>query len=99
MDVEAMSGGGPDGPFVPVSREDVSDLAGLPRRFDRFAEEVRTSFDMLGAQILPAINRIEQGLADLRLEMRSELNDLHRRVSALEAAPRPRKKSPVKKRR
>ncbi len=79
------------GNFVPVTRDDVSDLAGLPRRFEQFAEEVRTSFDMLGAQILPAINRIEQGLADLRVEMRSEVNDIHRRLSALEAKPRARK--------
>lgn len=73
--------------FKPVTPADVTDLALLPRRFDLFAEEVRTSFTLLGDKILPAIGRIEAAIVDIGQRVTSverEVRDLAERVEALE---------------
>ena len=73
-----------------VRTEDVNDLSLLPRRFDAFAAEVRTSFEVLGDKLLPAIERIHLAIED----MARRLSDIEKRVLALETKPRrkPRKK-------
>ena len=41
--------------FVPVTRDDVTDLALLPKRFDLFAADVRQSFEILSGKVLPLL--------------------------------------------
>ncbi len=66
------------------------DLDGLPRRFELFAEEVRTSFDLLGNKILPTLERIEMRLEDIVLRV-DQLERSHLvmkdRIAALERRP------------
>lgn len=75
--------------FKPVTAlgGETSDLALLPRRFDRFAIEMRTSLELLGMQLLPAINRLDHTATDLAIRMTSmnrDLTHLSKRVAALE---------------
>jgi hypothetical protein len=80
--------------FRPVRPDEVSDLALLPKRFDAFAAEVRSSFELLGNKILPALERLEEAMAELgqrvtRLEA-SQTSTEHR-LAALEARATKRK--------
>lgn len=84
--------------FKPATAADVTDLELLPRRFEQFAAEVRTSFELLGEKILPKLERIEVAITDLAQRMgaleRAQLA-LDARVTALEARAhkKPRKKA------
>lgn len=82
---------GSDG-YQPVTRDDVSDLALLPRRFDLFAAEVKQGFEILANQILPKLDRI----AATQSDQGHELAQLSKRVAALELHVHKRK--PRKKR-
>lgn len=78
-----------DDRFPAVRTGEMDDLALLPRRFDQFAEHVRTSFDLLGEKILGGMSRIDEALRDMshrigRLERGQR--DLDRRVAELEKA-------------
>ncbi len=90
----------PTGDFKPVTADEVSDLALLPRRFDQFVAEFRTSFELLVEKLLPAINRIDDAIADHG----QRLSAVEARVARLELAaqvPPPRtraKRSPTRKR-
>jgi hypothetical protein len=84
-----------DDEFNPVKAADVSDLAGLPRRFDAFAAEIRTALELLTTQLLPAINRINDRLDDdaIRLNrIEKKHNDLDQRVAALEQRAKQQRK-------
>lgn len=73
--------------FRPGTRDDVSDLALLPRRFDRFVIEIRTSFEVLTDKILPTIQKLNQTQADIVARLTSMNQDLTRlsiRVAHLE---------------
>lgn len=80
--------------FVPVTREDVSDLNSLPRRFDSFAAEVRTNFSVLAEKLLPAIDRIHSALDDIAFRL-THLERAHaeteKRLAVLEAKRKKRK--------
>ncbi len=96
-----------DKPFVPVTRADVTDLELLPRRFEQFAEEMRTTLTLLVERFLPAVERLGAELADVRVTQRQqadELAEVRTRLAVLEAAqvPPPRvraKRPPLKKKR
>lgn len=86
--------------YKPVTREDVTDLALLPKRFDLFAHEVRQSFELLTERLIPALTRIEEKLEDFgvriaRLE-RGQV-DTTARITALEQAAKRRLKATRKK--
>lgn len=91
---------GTDG-YKPVTRDDVSDLALLPRRFDLFAAEVKQGFEMLANQILPKLDRIVATQTDQGYELtqlRRDHTQLTKRVAELERrgqvqARKPRKKT------
>jgi hypothetical protein len=75
--------------YVPVTADDVSDLALLPRRFDSFAAKISHELGMLGDKILPALIRIgeHQDRQDARLLEIERLQREHDdRLAALEAA-------------
>lgn len=61
--------------FKPVAREDVTDLALLPRRFDSFAAQCLIRFDHLDIRIGHALERII-----------TKLEDHEHRISSLERA-------------
>lgn len=88
-----------DDSFKPLTRDDVTDLAGLPRRFDLFVAETRQSFELLAEKIIAPIARIQESITDVVCRLnameRTQL-DHARRLEALEAQARPRK-SPRKK--
>ena len=79
--------------FTPVTREDVSDLHSLPKRFDMFAAEIRSSFELLGNRILPFIAKVESTLVDIS-ERVSTIerwkNQADDRLAALERISKPR---------
>ena len=50
--------------FKPITRDEVSELALLPRRFDQFASEVRQSFELLAEKLIPTLARLEEVIAD-----------------------------------
>jgi hypothetical protein len=86
--------------YKPVTREDVTDLALLPKRFDLFAHEVRQSFELLTERLIPALTRIEEKLEDFgvriaRLE-RGQVDNTAR-ITALEQAAKRRIKAARKK--
>lgn len=80
--------------YHPVTRDDVTDLALLPRRFDVFAAEVRTSFELLRELIVPALTEIKASIAHLcrrvevleqnQLSAHARLDAAHTRIEALE---------------
>lgn len=83
--------------YRPVTREDVTDIALLPRRFDLFAAEVRTSLELLGEKVIQTLARIERAQLELarrldHVEQRAISNT--ERIEALEATNRRRKKNP-----
>ncbi|HEY6038807.1 MAG TPA: hypothetical protein VIV58_31210 [Kofleriaceae bacterium] len=59
--------------YKPVTGEDVTDLALLPKRFDLFASAVQQQLDVIGNKILPLLT-----------EIRDEVKDLRSRVAELE---------------
>lgn len=75
---------------------DLSDLELLPKRFDMFAAEMRSSLELLVNKFIPAIESIRDELKVMRDDVRaishqqtriaSDLDDTNKRVSALEAA-------------
>lgn len=91
--------------FKPVTRDDVSDLGLLPRRFDLFVAETRQALEMLGDKLLAPLLEIKDAVADLRLRATHTEERLcatervqvehERRIAALEAVhaqpPKPRK--------
>lgn len=62
--------------FKPGNRDDVDDLALLPRRFDLFAGEMRLALEI----IANALKRIESAIADEKVMTK----DLDTRVRVLE---------------
>ena len=87
--------------YKPVTREDVTDLALLPKRFDLFATEVRQSFELLTERLIPALTRIEEKLEDFGVRLaRLERGhtDHAARIAALEQAAKRRLKATRKKR-
>ena len=86
--------------YKPVTREDVTDLALLPKRFDLFAAEVRQSFELLTERLIPALTRIEEKLEDFGVRL-SRLERAHTdhaaRITALEQAAKRRLKVTRKK--
>lgn len=82
--------------FQPLTREDVSDLAGLPRRFDLFVADTRQSFELLTEKLITPIVRIGEQVTDVVLrvaeveraqhEIRTTQQDHARRIEALEVA-------------
>lgn len=86
--------------YKPVTREDVTDLALLPKRFDMFATEVRQSFELLNERLIPMLTRIEERLDDLGVRMsriEREQHDHAARITALEQAAKRRIKAARKK--
>jgi hypothetical protein len=79
-----------------VGAGDLDDWKILPRRFEAFMVEVRTSFDVLGNKILPSLERIEHAIGDLadrvtRLEAaRHRAED---RLAVLEQRSKPKRKA------
>ena len=54
-----------DGKFPPYRPGELDDIAQLPGQFRSFAAEVRSSFELLGNRIIPALVRIESTMVDL----------------------------------
>ena len=82
-----------------VTREDVADLGLLPKRFDMFASEVRSSFELLGNRILPQLTKIESMLVDLGSRVSTiEAHQLRSdsRIDAIEAQLRALRRRPRK---
>ena len=80
--------------FKPVTRDDMTDLALLPRRFDMFAFEVKESFTRLSAKLLPFMQRMEAAVTDIRErvgELERHRIRLEDRIEALEQKPKRRK--------
>lgn len=65
--------------FIPIRRDELTDLELLPRRFDMLAGEVRELLGVIRHQLVPAIQRLTEQSADDRREL-SRLRD---RVAAL----------------
>lgn len=95
-----MSG---SGEFKPVTWQggETTDLALLPKRFDRFAAEMRTALELLGLQILPIVKRLDHTTSDLAIRMTSmnrDLTQLSQRVTALEKrVAKKQSRSPTKR--
>lgn len=73
--------------FKPVTRDDMTDLALLPRRFDMFAYEVKQSFETLTGKILPFMQRVEHAINDLSRrvgDLEQAKHAIHDRLAALE---------------
>lgn len=66
--------------FVPVTREDVTDLALLPKRFDLFAADVKQSFEILAGKILPLLNEMR----DEQKQHRQAISEHAQRLAYLE---------------
>lgn len=58
----------PPDTFVPITRDDVSDIALLPARFNLLAGEVRELLGVLRHQVVPQLADIRTMLADIRRE-------------------------------
>lgn len=84
---------------APITAADVTDLAGLPRRFDMFAAEVRTSFELLTERLVPFMTRIDAAIDDLAVRLdnleRGQV-DVRQRIEALERNAAKRRKAPRK---
>ena len=86
-----------DGRFDPVRTGDLTDLELLPGEFRAFAREVRSSFELLGNRILPALTKIETTMADMALrvsDIERQQIKMAQRIDDLEArmvVPRVRK--------
>lgn len=75
-----------DDKFQPVTRDDVTDLAGLPMRFDRFAAEVRTNFELIGHQIMSMLKKHDELLIDAHQRISSnemEIQKLRHEIDTL----------------
>lgn len=89
-----------DDRFVPVRAEDVDDLAGLPRRFERFSVDVQLQLQTLGHDVLGAIRGIRDALEDISTRITSiERTQIEhgRRLAALETKPVSSRKSAARK--
>lgn len=72
--------------FIPVTRDEVSDNALLPRRFDVLARELRELTATLKDAVIPAIQQVAQRVEEIARENRahrSELSGLQDRVDDL----------------
>jgi hypothetical protein len=58
-----------DDKFRPVQSHELSDLALLPGQFRQFAAEVRMSFELLTERIMPALDRLNTAIDDLRVRV------------------------------
>lgn len=91
-----------DDKFKAVTEAEVRDDSPtvLARRLDRLTGEVHDGFDGLNRQLLPAINRINDALADIAVRLKrleKEGDDLNKRVIALEQSAKRRMKAARKK--
>lgn len=66
----------PDG-YTPVTREQVTDLELLPRRFDLLAMEIRALVDVLNIKVIPAIASISERIGTLETEQTSLMSAMH----------------------
>ncbi len=66
--------------FVPVTREDVTDLALLPQLFKLFAADIRQSLQILSGQVLPLLAE----LRDIVKQHDEGIRTLSARVAYLE---------------
>lgn len=53
----------------PVTREETTDLALLPQRFEQFVVEMRLAVELLGEKILPALNKFSEAMQDATLRI------------------------------
>ena len=101
------SGDDIDDKFRPVQAADVTDIAGLPRRVDLLAAEVRTGFELLNERLMPMLNRLESALDDLADRVRrvereqvhaaKDRKDLSARLDALELSNTKRQRARKRK--
>ena len=81
-----------DSKFDPSRAGSLDDLTLLPGQFRSFASEVRSSFELLGNRIIPALVRIESTMVDLatrisdiekqQIKTAQRLDDLEARMVA-----------------
>jgi hypothetical protein len=83
--------------FKALTAADVTDLALLPHRFDRFEASVKSEFTLLGDRILPTLDRIDHAIVDLAIrvtQLEQRQHEDRAAILALQAlAAKPKRKA------
>jgi hypothetical protein len=69
--------------FKAVTRDDVSDYALLPRRFDLLKSEVAELLALLRGTVLPAIARIDRRLVEIERHDVASTSQVHDRLDVI----------------